>query len=302
MFRKIRLFQERDFGEVINATFLFLRQNFKPLFTAHLRINGPLLLLLVVLVIGLQMLIGYDFRANFDSGNMQWYTATADFWMSTTVAALANAVFFISLSLVTAAYITLYQQQEDGSTETITSADVWTEMKGKIGSTTGAVFLYFIAVALGSVLCIIPGIFLIAAFWLYMPAIFFDRKSGYDALGRSYELVKGNWWFTFGIVLVISIVASIVGVVINFPVLIFTIISALGSLSDGSELAEYSPVFYLWSSVVTLVLRHLSSMLSYTIVGIGAFLQYGSLVEAKEGRGLVSDIDDTLNTPTTSQF
>jgi hypothetical protein len=301
MFRKIKLYQERDFGEVVNATFLFLRQNFKPLFGAHLRINGPLLLLLVILTIGGQMLVGYDFRATFDSSSMAWYTSTTDFWISNLIAGVASIVFFISISLVTAAYIKLYQQLEDGSPQTIGVDAIWVEMKSRMASTVGAVLLYFLAVAVGAMLCGIPGIFALAAFWLYMPAIFFDRSSGYDALGRSYEVVKGNWWFTFGVLIVISIIAAVIGVVINLPAIVLSTVLALTSMSDSGELTQYSPTFYLWSAAVTLVLSYVSSILTYTIVGIGAFFQYGTLVEAKEGRGLTADINETLNEPATPE-
>lgn len=60
--------------------------------------------------------------------------------------------------------------------------------------------LYGLAVMAGTILLIIPGIFLSIAFILGHIALITENRGPIDALGRSWELVKNNWWRTFVII------------------------------------------------------------------------------------------------------
>lgn len=302
MFKFLKLYQQRDFGDIINVSFMFLRQNFKPLFRAHLYINGPLLIFLVALVVGAQAYIGFDFQSVFDDEGMAWYKSTTDYWASTAISVIGFMVFYISVYLVTVSYFHLYQNSANQEASNISPADVRTNMSSKIGAATGGTLLYFLAVIIGAMLCGIPGFFAMVAFWLFMPCIFFDNKGGYDSLARSYEIIKGNWWFTFGIFLVIGIIASLIGLVINMPSIIFGAVIAYFGTSDPTQLQEYGPSFYLWSSVIFSVLEYISNMLNYTIVAIATCFHFGTLVEEKEARGLVADIDNVLDEPTAPEY
>jgi len=64
---------------------------------------------------------------------------------------------------------------------------------------------------LGFIACIIPGIWLWVSFAVAVPVLLMEGVRGRRALGRSRRLVKGRWWPTFGIVLLGSILAGIVG-------------------------------------------------------------------------------------------
>lgn len=56
--------------------------------------------------------------------------------------------------------------------------------------------LYGIAVGAGMILLIVPGIFLLVSLYLFWPAIVVEGKGPIEALKRSYNLVRGNWWRT----------------------------------------------------------------------------------------------------------
>ncbi len=296
-FQKIKLYQQRDFSSVINATFLFLRQNFKPLFRAHLHINGPIILLLLLVTTAAQMGVGFDFQARFDSESMGWYTQTPDYWLGTAIAGLAGLTFYVFIFLVTGAYMKLYHQAPPETTLSITPQEVWAAAKPKIGPKIVALILYSLAVGFGLVLCVLPGVFVAVAFWLYLAAIFFDEKGGVDALSRSYELVKGNWWVTFGLALVIGIIGAIIGLVLNLPTIVFGAFITINSLSDQTELVNYSPTFYLWAVVITSLFGYIANLFSYTLINITSVFQYGNLVEQKEARGLTHAIDETMDSP-----
>ena len=58
--------------------------------------------------------------------------------------------------------------------------------------------------AVGYAFLIIPGIFLGVMWSLISPAIVVEGKA-FDAIGRSWQLVKGHFWSVFGIYLVVGI-------------------------------------------------------------------------------------------------
>lgn len=73
-----------------------------------------------------------------------------------------------------------------------------------------AAILYSLAVTLGFVLLIIPGIILMVSLILYMPAYTMDNAGIIGCLTKSHNLVWGNWWRTL---LIFSIPAVILMVI-----------------------------------------------------------------------------------------
>ncbi|MBU0645921.1 hypothetical protein KJ611_00365 [Patescibacteria group bacterium] len=62
-----------------------------------------------------------------------------------------------------------------------------------------------IIISLATILLILPGIFMAVSYLFVIHALLFREKTGLDALHYSYQLVKGRWWRTFGLTLVIGI-------------------------------------------------------------------------------------------------
>ena len=76
-------------------------------------------------------------------------------------------------------------------------------------------FLTVIVVGLGFVALIIPGIYLGVALIVTVPALVVEGLKGTKAIGRSFNLVQGRWWSTFGTVL-LGVV--LIPAVINFGI------------------------------------------------------------------------------------
>src|SRR4029079_10554080 len=82
--------------------------------------------------------------------------------------------------------------------------------------------LYGIAVAIGFVLFIVPGLILITIWAVVAPSIVVENQGVIDAFGRSRELVRGNGWsvfltilMAFLIVVIISLVFGVIGAAIG---------------------------------------------------------------------------------------
>jgi len=70
-----------------------------------------------------------------------------------------------------------------------------------------------ISVAIGLILLIVPGLFLLTIWAVSAPAVVLEGKGVLDALGRSRELVKGNGWNVFGVIVLVWLLMIGLGLV-----------------------------------------------------------------------------------------
>lgn len=68
-----------------------------------------------------------------------------------------------------------------------------------------------LGVLIGFVLIIVPGLILLTLWSVSAPVVVLERPGGLKALGRSRELVRGNGWRVFGVVLVFFLLVLVVG-------------------------------------------------------------------------------------------
>ena len=75
-----------------------------------------------------------------------------------------------------------------------------------LGSLILAGILASIGIAIGFVLIIVPGLILLTWWSLISPVIVMERKPALQAFGRSREIVRGNGWPVFGVILVVFLI------------------------------------------------------------------------------------------------
>ncbi len=114
-----------------------------------------------------------------------------------------------------------------------------------------------ILIMLGFILLIIPGLILLTLFAVVAPAVVIERRSPVKALSRSRELVSGNGWRVFGVIVVAFLLQAIVGQILG------AIIRAIDDGVVGITLATL-----------------LSNALIAPVTGIAAALLYFALREA----------------------
>jgi hypothetical protein len=78
------------------------------------------------------------------------------------------------------------------------------------------VLLVTAACLLGIICLILPGIFLLVVFTAVQPLIVLDNKGCFTALKDSYNLVWGNWWHVFAIVIPLVLLNYIIGFAVQF--------------------------------------------------------------------------------------
>lgn len=308
----INYHQTRDFGKKVSVTFEFLRQNFKGLGKSILMIAGP-----PVLLAGL--LMGSFFQDVFSNAfnqmspggggdQMLSVFTSPGFW-----AKILLMVGFILVSSVASLatinnYILLYEEKK---TNKIEVSEVWERVRGTFMMYLGTCFLFtilaiavyiglFIPVALVGAISPVLVFFAVMAMIAAVAYLFvasslifiirsYEKRGFMDSIFRSFKLVQGKWWSTFGIILVLYLIAGTISYIFLIPFYVVMIISSLHNA--GVEGLESSGSGLGIVSMVLLTLYYLAQMILYSLPAVGIAFQYFNLVERKEARGLMTQID-----------
>jgi hypothetical protein len=127
----------------------------------------------------------------------------------------------------------------------ITFGEAVRELAPRLPGLIGVTVLYTLMVVIGSLFCLIPGIWLYALFSLASPALVLEHGRVGQSLARSRRLVQGSWWRVFGILLLTGVCAAVIGFVIQIP---FNLSTGVGG-STMADLASASLGAQLLSGV-----------------------------------------------------
>jgi len=85
---------------------------------------------------------------------------------------------------------------------------------GRFFPIIGLVICAYLAIWIGLILLIVPGMILAMMWYVGTPVCVVEQKGPLASLGRSSELTKGHRWKIFGMVLLLLIIAGIVGAIV----------------------------------------------------------------------------------------
>jgi len=86
----------------------------------------------------------------------------------------------------------------------------------KLPATVFAVILFGIAVGVGMILLIVPGIILLISLILFQLMVLLEDKGPLASLNASHKLVWGNWWRTFGLLLLALVIVMVMYFMVAF--------------------------------------------------------------------------------------
>ncbi len=278
---KIKLYEQRDFGDKINATFTFLRQNFIPLGKSLLYIAGP-----VIVVVGIISALNAT-RLFFNDGDFSEQEAFS-FAGSMGLISLFTMLSGALVIGIVYSYFSLYAERDDY--DNISVSEVWARTQAHLLPILLSLVIMTILIIVGFVFLIIPGFILLAALSFIFILQVKERLSFGEAFSRCFRLVSDHYLSTLGLLLVMIMLQAIVGSIFGIPLLLITGASAFFSTSTGYDLQD-SSVATQALFIIAQVVSTLGSQFLYSIFLIAIGYQYGNLVEKKEAAGLMQDID-----------
>ncbi len=201
----IKIFQERDFGEIISVTISFFIQEIKPIIKVLFYFVGPFVLINSIFSSYFNLGTVNDFTKMIEMFKGNNITQTTQNTGGTFIIIILNLFQGIMLYTVIAVYAKLYSENGRGSFE---MQDIWNELSKRYFTVLGGQILAGLMVVAGFILLIIPGFYLLIALSLIFVVIIFEELSIGDSISRSFVLIKGSWWFTFGTFFVLGILTS----------------------------------------------------------------------------------------------
>ncbi len=272
---KIEFRQIRDFGEVINDTFIFLKQNYKPLLRTVFIISS--LFILANIVFSSINLYYMQKTVSLNGGKYNSVVISRSL-QGTVLVGLFSFVTLYVISLATYSYISVYVEKKR---ETPNLEEVWTYSKYYALRFLWANFLAVIILIVGFVFCIIPFFYLWPIISLALSAIVLENGDIFSSFTRGFKLIKENWWMSFGTLIILTAIYYACAMAIVLPI---TIASSGATLF----LPDFNSPFYVL--VIKSVLSSLAQFLMLIPI-IGVSLLFFSLVEKKESDGLLERIE-----------
>jgi hypothetical protein len=129
------------------------------------------------------------------------------------VGAVASAfVSLVGIFWLQGALVEAIADVRDGRAD-LTVAETFRTARPHVLRLLGAGLLAGLGIVIGLALLIVPGLILLTWWSLIVPVIVLEGLAVLDAFGRSRELVRGNGWNVFGVIILtwlVTIAASIV--------------------------------------------------------------------------------------------
>ena len=274
--QKINFREERDFGQKLNATFHFIRSNFKALFRTVLLYVTPVALVSGILSGLYQARLlkkignnGYESYAElsfFEQVNSLNYYAYLFFML----------VSVLMLMLTVHSFMVVYQDEE-GEVE---PAAVWQHVKENLVKVIYSGVALAVITLLGLVLLGF-GVYLSIVFSLFVIIMVREELDFIPTVERCFYLIKGNWWATFGFLFMVGLIQSVIGWLPALPAMLIPTLRMFEV--PGAE-----------SDVLLVFLNALAGVLTvfvYAISAVAIGFQYYNLVEKQDGIGYMEQAD-----------
>jgi len=264
--------KHREFGDIINDTFMFIRQNLKPLLRVFIYLCGFFVLATVgstiMQQISSQKLIAT--AGQYDSGRVFARMFTFQYLLVFAFGLLNYSAMTVSIL----GYIVLYIEKGNIAP---TVEEVWAYFKYyymRVLSSSVVVSIFLLVCFL---CCLIPGIYVFPAMSIFFPVMIMENASLSYSFSRSFNLLKGEYWTSAGAIFIIWIITYAATTFTSLPAIAVTFFSAFTSathtLSTGT---------IIFSSIMQAL-----AQVFMIIPLVGATLCYFNLVEHKDNTGLM---------------
>jgi hypothetical protein len=132
-------------------------------------------------------------------------------WLGIVVGAFVSIVGFFWLQ---GALVEAIADVRDGRAD-LSISETFQRVRPRVPALIAAGLLAGLAIAVGLLLLIVPGVILLTWWCLISSVIVIEGARAGESFGRSRELVRGHGWTVFGVILVTILIVAIVGGILS---------------------------------------------------------------------------------------
>ena len=275
----INFLKRRELGDILNDTFKFIRNEFKPLFGLIFKTAGLALLILVVAYVFYARSIG-DF-ADFNTNSDLTFIGMAVSGLIMLIAAVA----FYSLLYGTILHYIKSCIKNNG---VVVKEEVTQGIKRNFWSLIGLSILVGLMSGVGFVFCVAPGVYLATVLATTYAIHIFEKRSVSDSISYSFDLIKGEWWITFATLLVMFIIYYIVILIVQVPQYVYMFSK---QLTVAEQLSGDPTMMMDWGYILLTALALVVQYLMQILIVIATVFIYFNLNEKKNFTGTIETIE-----------
>jgi hypothetical protein len=273
--------ENREIGQILNATFVFIGITFKALFRDILIIAGPFYVLAGIFS-SLSTYNSLRLISTFGTSGgafSQFQVLSPAYWLDL----LCLLIGFSLSTCIIANHVLMYKTNGPEYNK----EEARRYIRGDIMRVTLANFLNVLVVIVATIFFIIPGIYLIVANSLITTIIVLDKQTGtMDAFGESRRLIRDNWWAALGLGLIVGIITLCVQLIFKIPSSILTTVITFNTLRNGEDIGSYKTLFIVFNAIA-----YLGTALVSPISVVASSIFYYSLKEKKDHTSLMQNIE-----------
>ncbi|HEY1039454.1 MAG TPA: hypothetical protein VGF30_08630 [Bacteroidia bacterium] len=306
--RKVEFRRKRDFGQIFTDSFKYLKFNFKGIMGAVLLLPGPLLLIAGGFNGYLQSISSNPSSFLTMGGVSNMYDAMSSIFM-----VMLPYLFFMFLAsvvyhAVVNRYLILSQQNPDGETIGIQELmkylpkDAWRLFYNylllslvSLVVMIALVILMFIPIL--GVLMLVVGILLVGPNLVYVITnssylVLRDEILITQAFMKTWRYMRGNYWYTWLLLVVAYLIVSIASSIFALPQIILSLVNTFTRFNpnnfqyDGGG-DNHSTLFVIFGMIAVL-----GQFIVMPLLNIFTTINYHSHEEEEEGTGLKQRIDE----------
>lgn len=272
--------QVRSVGEILNTSSAFIRSNLGGLLKPVLMIAG-----LPTLIGGILYGQGYESMiSNIGSGMyMPGYSPMGSpMFLGMMLMWLGMLLFFLSVNV----YIKNYVNQAD-----LSVSGVWGGVKKYILKSMGLGFWTMAIVMVAFMFFLFPGIYVMVPLTFSFLPLVMEDAAIFESIGRAFKLVKGQWWRTFGLLLVLGMICYAIIIVIMLPLYAILGISLFSSLQESAN--DPTAISGAIGSGMSLIMAVMIVPNTFVVIvcSVVIAVKYYSMVEELDGSGDLEAID-----------
>jgi hypothetical protein len=248
----IEFYKDREFGEIFQETFMFFKHEIKTIITILFIFAVPFSLYGVYFMFKFQDILQQELQKSFQTHNFS--NIPNEFYIFLGFSILQQILTILSIS----AFIKLKVNDEPISIPNIfgiIQMSFTNVFAGQMFIFTAIFTVFFLVAVTGLIsfrifVLIIWSIYVLVSMYFLSFIIIFEEISVINAIKRSLQLIKGNWWFTFGSIIVFGIIVGLSELIIS------SIITSIISVVSKGDVAAI--VVLLASAFVSVVLSAIS--------------------------------------------
>jgi hypothetical protein len=279
----------RDFGATISDTVTFLREHLRELLKLYFIFVAPILLIAT--------LLGADSFSEFFSG---MGSDLGDFLQKLQDFGPLMLLSIFSYLMAAMIYPTLVYRYmhlcETGRGKKPKIAEVTRGLMRQTLSNAGYSVILILGLLFSAVIMIIPVIgflvyfcgmlFLLINFAMLLPVTTIENPSFPKGFVRAIRLVKGRWWYTFGVIIIILMISWFFTMIISFATSMLFGLASVNFLEPESATEVLTKKYFLVTGISAIL-----QQVFYLIPHVGMGIHFFSLREEKEAGGLSSGLD-----------